>query len=322
MTRVYVTRDLPTSILHPLRDRYDVDVWSGDQPVPREILLAGASESEGLLCMVTEDIDLVLLQTATSLRVISQMAVGVDNIDLMECLRRGIAVGHTPGVLTGTVADTAFTLLGAVVRRFPEGETEVRTGTWGPWSPFHLTGGDLHGTTLGIVGMGRIGRAIAKRSTGFDMSVVYTSPRAANDVEAERLDLDTLLEVSDNVVICAALTEDTRGLIGAAELRRMKRSACLVNVARGPIVNTDALVAALESREIAGAGLDVTDPEPIPSNHQLLAFSNCLIVPHIGSASVRTRQQMAELAVENLIAGLEHGEMPARHPAGGQELAD
>jgi lactate dehydrogenase-like 2-hydroxyacid dehydrogenase len=317
MTRVYVTRDLPSPILNPLSDRFDVDVWFGDRPVPREVLLAAASTSEGLLCMVNDLVDGTLLEASPSLRVISQMAVGVDNVDLAECSKRGIAVGHTPGVLTGTVADTAFTLLGAVVRRFPEGEAEVRSGTWGPWSPFHLTGGDLHGTILGIIGMGRIGRAVARRSQGFDMSVIYTSPREASEVEAERMDLDQLLEIADNVMICAALTDETRGLIGKDELTRMKPSACLINVARGPIVDTDALAAALEAGEIAGAGLDVTDPEPIPPNHPLLALANCLILPHIGSASVKTRHRMAGLAVENLIAGLEGHQMPARHPAGG-----
>lgn len=317
MVRVYVTRDISSPILQPLNDKFDVELWVGDEPVPREELLARASVAEGLLCMLNDVIDVALLDASPFLRVVSQMAVGVDNVDLAECSKRGIAVGHTPGVLTETVADTAFALLGAVVRRLPEGEREVRDGAWGPWSPFRLAGGDLHGTTLGIVGMGRIGRALARRAQGFAMSVVYSSPSAASGVDAERLELEQMLEVADNVVICATLTDETRGLIGELELGRMKRSACLVNVARGPIVDTDALVAALGAGEIAGAGLDVTDPEPIPSSHPLLAFANCLVVPHIGSASVETRRAMAGLAVKNLVNGLEGQPMPARYPTGG-----
>jgi lactate dehydrogenase-like 2-hydroxyacid dehydrogenase len=267
--------------------------------------------------MLNDVIDVGLLDASPSLRVISQMAVGVDNIDLDECSRRGIAVGHTPGVLTETVADTAFALLSAVVRRLPEGSEEVRAGMWGPWSPFHLNGGDLYGTTLGIVGMGRIGQAIARRAKGFDMSVVYSSPTKVDSVDAKRLELGPLLAVSDNVVVCAALTDTTRALIGEQEFGLMKRSAFLINVSRGPIVDTDALVAALGDGEIAGVGLDVTDPEPLPPDHPLLVYSNCLVVPHIGSASVKTRRRMAGLAVQNLIAGLEGTSMPARYPVAG-----
>jgi len=317
MSGVYVTRELPSTILQPLRERFEVELWRGDQPVPTEELLARVVDAEGLLCMLNDVIDVGLLNAAPSLRVISQMAVGVDNIDLDECSKRGIAVGHTPGVLTETVADTAFALLSAVVRRLPEGLEEVRGGMWGPWSPFHLNGGDLHGTTLGIVGMGRIGQAVARRAMGFDMSVVYNSPSDVYSLEARRLDLEALLDVSDNVVICAALTDITRGLIGATELGLMKQTAYLVNVSRGPIVDTEALVAALGAGEIAGVGLDVTDPEPIPSDHPLLAYPNCLVVPHIGSASVKTRRQMAELAVQNVVAGLDGTSMPARYPLGG-----
>jgi len=317
VTRLYVTRDLPSPILDPLTERFDVEVWRGDMPVPRQILLEKVSGIDGLLCMLNDVIDVDLLERGRDLAVISQMAVGVDNVDLAACSERGIAVGHTPGVLTETVADTAFALLAAVVRRIPEGEREVRDGAWGPWSPFHLNGGDLHGTTIGVVGMGRIGRAVAQRARGFGMRIAYSSPRGAVDVAAERMSLDALLESADHVVVCAALTKETRGLFGDPEFARMKPTAYLINVARGPIVNTDALVSALERNGIAGVGLDVTDPEPLPSDHPLLSFANCLVVPHIGSSSVSTRRLMADLAVQNLVAGLEGREMPARHPSGG-----
>lgn len=312
VNRVYVTKGLPDDILAPLRDRFAVDVWSEPGPIPRDLLLNAARQANGLLCMITEEIDVELLEAAPDLRVVSQMAVGVDNIDLDACRDRGVVVGHTPGVLTETVADTAWALLAAVVRRLPEGEKLVRVGEWPPWEPFTMTGGDLYGTTLGVVGMGRIGRAVARRAVGFEMEAVYTSPHPKPDIEAERLSLPDLLERSDHVVVCAALTDETKGLIGREELRAMKGSAYLVNVARGPLVDTASLVDALNSGDIAGAALDVTDPEPLPPDHPLLGHPNCLVVPHVGSASVRTRTAMARLSVENLIAGLEGGNMPAR----------
>lgn len=313
MESVYVTKEIPG--LDRLSG-YDLQVWTGNGPVPRSELVEGISRARGLLCMLTDPIDESLLAKAPYLEVVSQMAVGVDNIDIAACAARGIAVGHTPDVLTETVADTAFALLGAVVRRLPEGEREVRAGEWGPWEIFHLAGGDLHGTVLGIVGMGRIGRAVARRACGFDMEVVYSSP-SAKDVPAERVDLEELLRRADHVVICTALTNETRGLIGADELAAMKATAYLVNVARGPIIVTDDLVAALESGQIAGAALDVTDPEPLPGDHALLSFDNCLVVPHIGSASVATRNAMASLAIDNLVAGLQGRSMPARYDGGG-----
>lgn len=291
-------------------------MWEGEGPVPRSVLEDAIEGVDALLCMLTDPIDEALLDRAPNLRVVSQMAVGVDNIDLEACRRRGIAVGHTPDVLTETVADTAFALLSSIVRRLPEGAKEVRAGEWGPWEIFHMAGGDLHGTVLGIVGMGRIGQAVARRASGFDMEVVYHSP-SPKDVAARHLPLEELLELSDHVVICAPLTDSTRGLIGSEELKAMKPTAYLVNVARGPLIDTDALVEALANEEIAGAGLDVTDPEPLPGDHPLLRFENCLVVPHIGSASVRTRNAMAHMAVENLLAFLGGDPMPARHPGGG-----
>lgn len=324
MKRVYVTRDLPEPILRPLRERFETDVWGGSEPMPRKRLLQVIGDIDGLLCMLTDLIDAQLLRGAPDLEVISQMAVGVDNIDVDVCERRGIRLGHTPDVLTETVADTAFALLASIVRRIPEGEKIVRSGRWGPWSPTFLNGRDLHGTTLGIVGMGRIGRALTRRCRGFDMEVVYTSRSAARDVAAEQLDLPDLLRTADHVVICVSLNPDTERLIGKRELAMMKETAYLVNVSRGPVVDTDALVDALERGVIAGVALDVTDPEPLPADHPLLDFDNCLVVPHIASSSLRTREAMARLAVDNLIAGLEGGEMPARYrrnPEGSDRLA-
>jgi glyoxylate reductase len=269
-------------------------------------------DARGLLCMLTDQIDSELLDRARRLEVVSQMAVGVDNIDVAACRERGIAIGHTPDVLTETVADTAFALLASIVRRLPEGEREVRAGEWGPWEIFHLAGGDLHGTTLGIVGMGRIGQAVARRAEGFAMEVIYASPHARG-VPAEHVALTDLLNRADHVVLCPRLDETTRGLISGAELALMKPTAYLVNVSRGPVVDTGALVTALEERQIAGVALDVTDPEPLAADHPLLAFENCLVVPHIASASVRTRRAMSSLAVDNLLAGLRGAQMPARY---------
>lgn len=311
MNTIYVTREIPG--LDRL-EGLDVRVWDGDGPVPRDILISEMASVRGVLCMLTESIDAELLDAASELVVVSQMAVGVDNIDLDACRRAGIAVGHTPDVLTETVADTAWALLGSIVRRLPEGQREVRAGEWGPWDVFHLAGGDLHDTVLGIIGMGRIGQAVARRASGFDMEVVYTSPHPASGADARRVGLDELLAMADHVVICARLDETTRGLIGEEQLVSMKSSAYLVNVARGPIVDTDALFGALSRAAIAGAALDVTDPEPLPGDHPLLRLDNCLVVPHIASASMRTRQAMASMAIDNLLAGLAGRTLPCSYP--------
>lgn len=261
--------------------------------------------------MITERVDGTLLDAAPALRVVSQMAVGVDNIDLGECARRDIRVGHTPGVLTETVADTALALLGAVVRRLPEGEKAVRDGEWGPWAPFWMTGSDLWGTTIGIVGMGRIGQAVANRAIGYGMNILYHSRQPKPYVPGRSVTFEQLLRESDHVVISVELNAGTVGMFGKREFELMKPTAFLVNVSRGPTVVTSDLVEALRTGQIAGAGLDVTDPEPLPSTHELLDLPNCLVVPHIGSASVRTRRAMAKLAVDNLLVGLEGGAMPA-----------
>ncbi|MFO7298775.1 MAG: D-glycerate dehydrogenase [Actinomycetes bacterium] len=312
MAEIVVTRNLPEEILAPLHEVGETWVWGDDRPIPREALLEAVRDARGLLCMLTDPIDHAVLDAAPQLEVVSQMAVGVDNIDVAACHRRGLKVGHTPGVLTETVADTAFALLAAIVRRIPEGERAVREGAWGPWSPFWLTGGDLHGMTLGIVGMGRVGSAVARRASGFGMEFVYSSPRSEGP--GRKLGLDELLRVADAVVLCTRLTGETRGLVGRPQLQAMGEGSYLVNVARGEVVVTDDLVAALANGEIAGAALDVTDPEPLPPDHPLLGFPNCLVTPHIGSASEPTRRAMAELAVANLVAGLRGETMPAEVP--------
>ncbi|MEA1903137.1 MAG: D-glycerate dehydrogenase [Actinomycetota bacterium] len=311
MARVYVCRRLPSEVVEPLAGLHEVRTWAGKYPVPRDVFLEEAASAEGLLTMITETIDLELLDAAPRLRIVSQMAVGVDNIDVGACHERGIEIGHTPGVLTETVADTAFALLASVVRRLPEGERAVKDGSWGPWDPFWMTGSDLFGTTIGIVGMGRIGRAIARRASGFGMEILYSASSEKEDAPGRFLPLDEVLARSDHVMICVSLSDETVGLIGAREFGLMRKDAFLVNISRGPVVDTNALVDALGAGSIAGAGLDVTDPEPLPPNHPLLGFSNCLVIPHIGSASTRTRMAMGALAVENLLAGLDDRPMPA-----------
>ena len=295
MARVFVTRDLPGDALERLRTEHDVEVWPESSPPPPQELRAGVQNAEGLLCLLTDPIGPELMD---GLRAIANYAVGTDNVDLDAATQRGIPVGNTPDVLTETTADLAFALMLAAARRLVDADAYVRAGRWGEWAPDVLLGHDLHGATLGIVGYGRIGKAVAKRAAGFDMEVIHGMP------------LEELLERSDFVSLHAPLTPETRGLIGAAELRRMKPTAILVNTARGPLVDTDALTEALERKEIAAAALDVTDPEPLPQDHPLLKAPNLVVAPHIGSASHRTREAMADMVVDNLLAALDGRRMP------------
>lgn len=316
MPRIIVTRRPPGDAVDRLREIGDVWMWPEDSAIPRAVLEEQIADADALYCMLTDPIDSELLDRAPSLRVVSTMAVGVDNIDLSACTERGIAVGHTPDVLTDSTADMAWALLMAASRRIEEGIEYASSGRWQRWEPEAFLAYDVAGTTLGIVGMGRIGATVARRATGFDMDILYTSRSRHADVEeqngARRVELDELLERSDHVVVCTALTEDTKGLIDADALDRMKPTANLVNIARGPIVDTDALYDALVSGSIRCAGLDVTDPEPIPADHPLIGLANCTIVPHVGSATMRTRIAMADLAADNLIAVLHGDPMPAR----------
>lgn len=298
-----------------LREVDRVAMWEGEGVMPRRELMAQVAEASGLYCMLTDRVDRELLEAAPGLRVVSNMAVGVDNVDLIACTERGIPVGHTPEVLTEATADMAFALLLAAARRVGEGIDHVRRDLWGEWQPDLLLGRDVHGTTIGIVGMGRIGTGVARRAAGFGMSIVYTGPTSKPDVEAElgatRHDLSGVLTVSDHVVLTASLNAGTYHLINDRSLRLMKPTATLVNVARGPLVDTGALVDALQRGAIAAAGLDVTDPEPLRADHPLANLPNCVITPHLGSASSRTRAAMADLAARNLIAALAGKRMEA-----------
>lgn len=311
MSRIVVTRRLPEEF-SDLLDGFDLWMWEGDGPMDGDLLRQRLAGAEAALTMIPDRLEADVF--GESLRVISQMAVGTDNIDLKEATRRGVAVGHTPGVLTETTADTAWALLAAVVRRIPEGVAHVGAGLWGPWDPALLVGGDLHDTTLGIVGLGRIGAAVARRARGFDMRILYTGPSRKPLLES-RLGVafrsfDDLLPEVDHLVLTAPLDDSTRHLMDAPALARMRPGSVLVNVSRGQLVDTDALVAALGHGPLGAAALDVTDPEPIPADHPLVGMANCLIVPHIGSASRRTRRAMAEMAVDNLRAGLEGRRLP------------
>jgi glyoxylate reductase len=303
--RVFITRAFPFAALERLQAEHEVDVWDENTPPPREALLEHAAKADGLLTIITERVDAELFDAAPSVKAVANLAVGTDNIDLDEAARRGIPVGNTPGVLTDATADIAFALLLGIARRIAEGDRQVRDGAWAPWYPTHMIGGDTTGTTLGIVGWGRIGQAMARRGEGFGMEVIHHS-------RSSGVPLDELLERADYVSLHTPLTADTRHLIGAPELRRMKPTAYLINTARGGVVDQVALREALELGEIAGAGLDVTDPEPLPADDPLLEAPNLLVVPHVGSATTRTRSRMAEMAVDNLLAALAGRDMPHR----------
>lgn len=306
--RVFVTRIIAEGGLRLLRDTCDMDLWEGALPPPHDVLLARAHDCDGVLSLLTDRIDGDFLDHCPQVRVVSNLAVGFDNIDVPAATQRGVLVGNTPGVLTETTADCAFALLMAAARRLPEGIAYVRDGQWQTWEPLGLLGQDVHHATLGLLGLGRIGTEMAQRALGFAMRVLYTSPTRHPDIEA-RLDLEyvaftELLRQADFLSIHAPLTPATRGLIGTDALRQMKPTAIVINTARGPIIDTDALVAALQAGVIGGAALDVTDPEPLPADHPLARLRNCIVVPHIASASERTRARMAEIAATNLLAGL------------------
>jgi glyoxylate reductase len=301
--RVFVTRALPGGAINRLAAEHDVEVWPERLPPPREQMLARVHEVEGLLALLTDRVDAELMDAAPNLRAISNYAVGVDNIDVDAATARGIPVGNTPGVLTDTTADLAVALMLGIGRRLVDGDAYVRRGEWDTWEPDQLLGRDLHGATVGIVGFGRIGQAVARRLEGFECTILHTSRSGG-------VGFEELLERSDFVSVHTPLTPETRGLIDAEALRRMKPTAYLVNTARGPVVDTGALAAGLRAGEIAGAALDVTDPEPLPADHPLLDAPNLLVLPHLGSATHATRERMAEMAVDNLLAGLRGERMP------------
>jgi glyoxylate reductase len=344
MARVFVTRGLPGGALRRLAERHEVEVWPGRLPPDADALAAGVAEADGLLALLTDRVDARLIGAAPGLRAIANYAVGVDNIDLDAARARGIQVGNTPDVLTEATADLAFALLLAAARRLPEAITAVAGGDWVTWEPGRWLGAEVHGATLGIVGFGRIGRAVARRAAGFSMRVlVHGAPGrpvgrvgpggrdmpggpagavgpggAGGSVglggfgDASAVSLDELLARSDFVSLHSPLTGETRHLIDARALALMRPSATLINTARGGIVDQAALADALHAGRIAAAAIDVTDPEPPASEDPLLDVPNLLITPHIGSATRAARERMAELAVENLLAALDGRPMP--HP--------
>ncbi len=309
---IFVTRTLPGgdgpgSPLARLREATDVDLWPEESPVPADVLRARIAACDGLLPMLTERIDGALLDAAPRLRAVANMAVGYDNIDVPACTARGVLVTNTPGVLTDATADIAFALLLAAARRLTEGERAVREGTWGPWNPNWLLGKPVAGTTLGIVGPGRIGAAVARRGGGFGMRVLYAGRHDVPDFPGERTDLDTLLAESDFVSMHVPLTAETTLMCNAAFFARMQPNAIFVNTTRGGVVDQGALLDALRAGTIGGAALDVTTPEPLPPTDPLLDAPNIVIAPHLGSATLETRTRMAHLAVDGLLAALGGG---------------
>jgi glyoxylate reductase len=312
--KVFITRMLPQKALDLILPVCDAEVWQDELPPPRDVLLAKVHDLDGLLSLLTDKIDATLMDNAPKLKVVSNCAVGFDNIDVPAATQRGIAVGNTPGVLTETTADFAFALMMAAARRVVEGDRYTRAGKWKTWGLTVLLGQDVYGATLGLIGLGRIGAAMAKRATGFEMRVLYYDPYRREDLEQQLgityADLDTVVRESDFVSVHTPLTNETRKLVNADLLRKMKKTAILINTSRGPVVDQAALYVALRDGVIAGAALDVTDPEPIPPTEPLLTLENCIIAPHIASASVTTRTKMATMAAENLLAGLRGEKLP------------
>jgi len=298
-----------------VRQEADVEVWQDPLPPPYETLIQKAKGMDALLCLLTDRIDESLIAAiGPQAKVISQMAVGFDNIDVAAATARGIPIGNTPGVLTDTTADFAWALLMAAARRIAEGDKFTRAGKWKTWGPIDFLGPDVTGATLGIIGFGRIGQGLAKRAQGFDMRILYFSrqrhPEAEQKYGAQYVDLNTLLAEADFVSLHTTLSQETYHLMDDARLKMMKRSGILINTARGPVIDPGALYRALSSGTIAYAALDVTEPEPIRPDDPLLTLNNIVIAPHIGSASFQTRTKMAIMAAENLIAGLKGNRLP------------
>ena len=310
---VYVTRIIPDAGLDLLRDACEVRLWEGDLPPSRATLIKEIADVDGILCLLTDKIDGKVMDSAPNLKVISNFAVGYDNINIPSATERKLPVGNTPGVLTETSADFTFALLMSAGRRIVEGEKYIKAGKWQTWSPTMLLGQDIYGATLGIVGFGRIGQAVARRARGFGMRILYhggSNEAMAQELGAEKCDLDDLLRESDYVSLHSPLNDDTYHLIDEGALKLMKTTAILINTARGGIVDPEALYFALKNEQIAYAALDVTEPEPINLDDPLLTLDNCLVVPHIASSSVATRDKMAMMAAENLLAGVRGEKLP------------
>lgn len=313
--KVFIARRIPDEGLNAIAAACEVDVWPDRLPPPADELRKRVKDCDGLVSLLTDRVDAALLEAAPRLKVVSNFAVGFNNVDVPACTARGVSVGNTPGVLTDATADIAATLLLAASRRLGESATDAKEGRWITWEPLGWLGQDLGGRTLGIVGMGRIGFATAKRlHFGWGMRVLYTArsdkPDADKELEARRVELDTLLAESDYVSLHADLNPTTKGLFGLEQFRKMKRTAVFVNTSRGPLVDQVALAKALRTGTIFAAGLDVTDPEPLPPDHELFKLPNCVIAPHIASATVATRGSMARLCANNLLAGVKGEPLP------------
>ncbi len=304
--KVYVTRELPERGLKLIRDHFDAEVWPEYAPPPKKTIIEKARNADALVTLLSDKIDSEVFDAGPKIRMVAQMAVGFDNIDILEATRRGIYVSNTPEVLTDTTADFAWALLMAVARRVVEADKYVRTGKWKVgWHPSMMQGRDIYNATIGIVGAGRIGYAVAKRATGFGMKILFYDviprPEIEKDFGAEKVDLETLLKESDFITVHVPLMKETHHLINAEKLNLMKKTAYLINNSRGPVVDEKALNEALKEGKIAGAGLDVFEQEPTPFDNPLLKFDNVVVAPHISSASYETRSRMAEMTAGNLI---------------------
>lgn len=309
---IYITRKLPTYLIEPYTSIFRFKMWEKEEtPVPRDVLLQEVSEADGLICMLSEKIDTELFNASAHLKIVANMAVGYDNIDEGEARKRGVVVTNTPDVLTNTTADLGFGLLMATARRMMEASDYLRADEWENWAPFMLAGTDIHRKKIGIVGLGRIGQAIAKRAKGFDMEVLYhnrsRNKEAEESVGAEYCSFEELIQHADFIVSVVPLSEETHHLFDTAAFRQMKKTAIFINISRGQTVDEEALYKALTTGEIASAGLDVFEEEPIRSNHPLVGLSNTVCLPHIGSASTETREKMIELCFDNIKAYFDEG---------------
>jgi glyoxylate reductase len=313
---ILITRSFFPDLLEPLHRSFNLIVWDEPRPPDRSWIVKNLPNADALITMLTDAIDesVVSLGAQNKLKVISQLAVGFDNIAVSTATTHRIPVGNTPGVLTETTADFTWALLMALARQVVASHTEVHNSTWRPWGPEVYAGADIHGATLGIIGFGRIGKAVARRAHGFGMKILYYGPKEKPDSEfsgmAKYTPLKGLLQQSDFVTLHAYLSPATRGMLGKTEFALMKPTAYLINTARGAMIDHQALFLALQAKQLAGAGLDVFDPEPIPQDHPLLGLPNVIITPHIASASLNTRRMMAKMTIENTLAGLRGEKLP------------
>ena len=308
---IFVTRRIPEAGLAILRDNFEIILWDQALPPNKAEILENVPGVSGILSLLTDKIDAEIMdQAGSQIRVISNYAVGYNNIDIQAANQRKIAVGNTPDVLTDATADHAFALMLAAGRHIVAGEKNVREGSWKTWGPNIFLGSDFKGATLGLIGYGRIGKAMARRAGGFDMQVIFYDPNAETDEKARKVDLETLLCKSDIISLHAPLTSETMHLINEDSFMKMKPNCILINTARGEMIDSNALFHALKNRQIFAAGIDVTDPEPLPQDSPLLTLENLIVTPHIASASFITRDDMAIIAAKNIIAGIQGQRLP------------